>query len=145
MMIHRSITLGARTQRQQRRQLNRIFLFWRSILPLENRCPKSASLTSCAALPTYGLRDLRLLAVNGTITVDFPPLYLPPRTAALAWTSRQQQADTFHFVEAGLRVFSGIPPRADRSFFSGFVLALSGGTSFPGPPLSLDGEHSGPP
>ena len=41
--------------------------------------------------------------------------------------------------------FSGIPPRADRSFFLWFVLALSGGTSFPGPPLSLDREHSGSP
>jgi hypothetical protein len=30
-------------------------------------------------------------------------------------------------------------------FSYGFVLALSGGTSFPGPPLNTDGEHSGPP
>jgi hypothetical protein len=30
-------------------------------------------------------------------------------------------------------------------FFSGSFLLSSGGTSFPGPPLTLDGEHSGPP
>src|SRR6516225_5775959 len=46
----------------------------------------------------------------------------------------------FHFVEAGLRVFFRLFPVADRSFFLRFVLALSGGTSFPGPPLLRTGS-----
>jgi hypothetical protein len=143
-MIHRSGSAYTDTQRQQRRQLNRIFLFWRSISPLDNRCPKSASLTSCAALPTYGLRDLRLLAVNETITVDCPLLYSPHARRhwhGLPGSGRQMRSILSKQVSA---FFSGIPLRADRPFFSGsFLLSLAVPPSRAAD--NTDGEHSGPP
>jgi hypothetical protein len=54
--------------------------------------------------------------------------------------------DAFHIVGAGPAFFARrSAANGPFPFFLWFVLALSGGTSFPGPPLFADGKHSGPP
>jgi hypothetical protein len=144
-MIHRSITLGARTQRQQRRQLNRIFLFWRSISPLDNRCPKSASLTSCAALPTYGLHDLRLLAANGTTLVEFPLFHSPATHGGIGMVLWAAAGRCVPFCRNRFPRFSLAFRRERTVLFScgSFLLSLAVPPSRAAD--NTDGEHSGPP
>jgi hypothetical protein len=85
-------------------------------------------------LTTPCFRDLHLsrLAGDKTITVDFPLLHSSATLAAFGSFQPAPGADAFHFVETGFRVFLWHSAASGPSFFLRFVLALSGGTSFPG-------------
>jgi hypothetical protein len=89
---------------------------------------------------TYDPRSRGLLPSGVTITIEFPPFHSPAR----ARHRHELQHDAEQTVPCCPRqvsvFFSGIPPRADHSFLFWFVLALSGGTSFPGPPLLRTGS-----
>jgi hypothetical protein len=73
------------------------------------------------------------LAVNETITVDFPLLYSPATHGGIGMDFPAAAGKSRSMLsEAGFRVFLWHSAASGPSFFLWFVLALSGGTSFPG-------------
>ena len=112
-----------------------------SLLPLSRSfSPRGAAPSAIVASPTstrpqtHGLVSCTFQRSMGRMRGRIPPFHYPATHSGIGIspTFNRQRSDAFHAVRGRSSVFSRQFRAADRPFFLRFVLALSGGTSFPG-------------